>query len=133
MALSSELIVRFLWKLDFEKIMGVEIIIEILFLMVGLLEIGLSIPLILEKVPPNPWYGFRVKKTFSSEEIWYKANRYLGRDLLVAGLILVISVLMLSMFAGRLSNYTIIWICVALVIIPLLIVVIRGFLYLNKL
>lgn len=37
-----------------------------------------SIPLILEKIPPNRGYGFRVKKTLADECIWYKANRYGG-------------------------------------------------------
>jgi hypothetical protein len=46
----------------------------------------LSIPLILEKVPPNRWYGFRVAKTLSSERIWYKTNRVAGFDLVWAGI-----------------------------------------------
>ena len=53
----------------------------------GLLFIILSIPLILKKVPPNPIYGFRTKKTLSDKQIWYKANYYCGLQLFYVGLI----------------------------------------------
>ncbi|MGL5833213.1 MAG: SdpI family protein [Waterburya sp.] len=51
------------------------------WLFVGFLFIGISIPLILEKVTPNRWYGFRVAKTLASESIWDAANRVAGFDL----------------------------------------------------
>ena len=43
-------------------------------LVVGLLIVGLSIPLIRRRVKPNRLYGFRTPKTMSSEQIWYEAN-----------------------------------------------------------
>lgn len=58
---------------------------------IGLLFIGISLPLIFEKVPPNRWYGFRVRKTFASDRIWYQANRISGYDLLGAGIIVVLT------------------------------------------
>jgi uncharacterized membrane protein len=51
--------------------------------------IAASIPLILEKVGPNRYYGFRTPKTLSSPEIWYAANRIAGRDLVIAGLVVL--------------------------------------------
>lgn len=57
---------------------------------VGIVFIVISIPAILEKVPPNRWYGFRVAKTLSDERIWYAANRVMGIDLLVAGLAIIL-------------------------------------------
>jgi len=56
----------------------------------GIVFILIGIPPILEMVPPNSWYGFRVAKTFSDERIWYAANRVMGYDLLIAGLAIVI-------------------------------------------
>ena len=47
----------------------------------------LSIPLVLGWVKPNPWYGVRTRKTRSSPEIWYRANRIGGIYLVVATLI----------------------------------------------
>ncbi|MEK7832826.1 MAG: SdpI family protein [Acidobacteriota bacterium] len=63
------------------------------YVIAGIVFIVISIPTILEMVPPNSWYGFRVAKTFSDERIWYAANRVMGIDLLLAGLAIVIGVL----------------------------------------
>lgn len=60
---------------------------------VGIVFIIISIPTILEMVPPNHWYGFRVSRTLSDEGIWYAANRVMGIDLLLAGLAIMISVI----------------------------------------
>ena len=55
------------------------------FVATGLLLIGLSIPLMLRRVKPNWWYGFRVRKTLSDEQIWYESNAYAGKWLLMLG------------------------------------------------
>ena len=55
-----------------------------LFLSVGGLLALISVPLILGKVGPNPWYGFRVKKTLDDPVAWYAANRYAAWWMLVA-------------------------------------------------
>jgi uncharacterized membrane protein len=47
----------------------------------AVLMVGLCIPLILGKVPPNAWYGFRVPKAYASDEHWYRINRYGGKAL----------------------------------------------------
>jgi uncharacterized membrane protein len=57
----------------------------------GLLLTGLSIPLILRKVKPNYWYGFRVKATLEDPVIWYEVNAYAGRRLMVVGLLTVVA------------------------------------------
>jgi uncharacterized membrane protein len=53
---------------------------------VGLSYSLLALPLIMKKIKPNRWYGFRVKKTLSNPEIWYKANQIAGKNMLLAGL-----------------------------------------------
>src|SRR5215468_7723059 len=58
----------------------------VLFGLVELLFVGISIPLIQGRVPPNRYYGFRTPKTLSDPAIWYEVNRYSGHDLLLAGL-----------------------------------------------
>jgi hypothetical protein len=52
----------------------------------GLLLAGLSVPLILHKIPPNGLYGFRVPSTLENPQLWYKVNAYAGRRFLVVGL-----------------------------------------------
>jgi hypothetical protein len=58
-----------------------------LFVSTGLLLAGISVPMILGKIPPNGLYGFRVKKTMENPEIWYPVNAYSGKWLLAAGLV----------------------------------------------
>ena len=56
----------------------------------GLLMIGLSVPLIRRMVAPNPWYGFRVRRTLGDPAAWYEANAYSGRCFLSAGIVIVV-------------------------------------------
>jgi len=95
----------------------------------GLVMIGISIPLILKKIPPNMWYGFRTKKTLSDKQIWYKANKYMGKDFLMVGIAISIVSLSLFLFTKNTPEP----VTVGIVLIPVIIVVIRGFIYLNKL
>ena len=48
----------------------------------GLVFIGLSIPLVMRKIPMNHFYGFRLKKSFTSDENCYNINQYGGRQLI---------------------------------------------------
>jgi hypothetical protein len=52
----------------------------------GLVLAGLSVPLILRKIPPNGIYGFRIPSTLEDPQLWYKVNAYAGKRLLVVGL-----------------------------------------------
>lgn len=61
-----------------------------LFLCLGALFIGLSIPFILRRVPPNRWYGFRTRKTLASPEVWYPANAYSSWLLLALGVVIML-------------------------------------------
>jgi uncharacterized membrane protein len=57
-----------------------------LYALGGLLLAGLSVPLILQKIPPNGLYGFRIPSTIENPELWYKVNKYAGQRFLVVGL-----------------------------------------------
>jgi len=109
----------------------VTLIVSLSFLVPGIIEIILSVPLILEKVKPNVLYGFRVKKTLSNKEIWYKVNKYTGRDIFIAGLILSIGSIVF--FIVEMDIITIVIIGLLLLTIPLAIMMIRAFMYLKKL
>jgi hypothetical protein len=63
----------------------------ILFVASGLLVAGLSVPMILGKIPPNGLYGFRVKKTMENPQVWYAVNTYSGKWLLFAHLVFVLA------------------------------------------
>lgn len=57
----------------------------ILFLGESLLLMALSVPLILKRVKPNPFYGLRTPKSLANPDIWYHANQLSGRALFAAG------------------------------------------------
>ncbi|MDJ0595519.1 MAG: SdpI family protein [Pleurocapsa sp. MO_226.B13] len=90
-------------------------------------------PLILEKVPPNNWYGFRVAKTFSSESIWYAANRAAGYNLLWSGVAIAVTAAIVGLLFDRLGSTIAQTINLAVFIGALLVAVVRSFLYLNRL
>src|SRR4051812_18320096 len=62
----------------------------VLYLALGLALVGMSIPLIRGRVPPNPVYGFRVKRTLEDPDIWYPANRYAAWRMLWLGVALAV-------------------------------------------
>ena len=43
-----------------------------------------SIPLILNVVPPNGFYGFRTRQTRTNRELWFRANRFAGCAFFIA-------------------------------------------------
>jgi len=63
----------------------------VVFVGVGLMLAGISVPMILKVIPPNPFYGFRVPKTMKNPDIWYAINTYSGWWLLGAGLLEALS------------------------------------------
>ena len=70
------------------------------FVIVSVVFVITGIPFYLEKVGPNSWSGFRVPKTFSSPEIWYAANKTMGLDFIIAGIVLL-AVSLSLMIIGR--------------------------------
>lgn len=62
---------------------------QTLFLMYVVGEIILaliSLPLIAEKIKPNPFYGFRVHATLNNPDAWYAVNKFFGKRLLAVAL-----------------------------------------------
>ena len=53
--------------------------------LMGLVFIGISIPLILKRVAMNQTYGVRIPKAFESEANWYAINYFGGWVLVTAG------------------------------------------------
>jgi len=47
----------------------------------------LGVPLMLDWIPPNRFYGFRTPSTLASPQIWYDVNRATGVALLIAGVL----------------------------------------------
>jgi uncharacterized membrane protein HdeD (DUF308 family) len=58
---------------------SVRLFIGVISLMVGMLSIGLAIPLVRGKIPMNEAYGVKIPKSFTSEENWYAINTFGGK------------------------------------------------------
>jgi hypothetical protein len=63
------------------------IILKFMFVFSDLLLTVLAVPMRMRKIPPNGWYGSRVKKTMENHDIWYPVNAYSGKWLLAVGLV----------------------------------------------
>lgn len=85
----------------------------------------ISVPLILEIVPPNGIYGFRVSGT-RSPAIWYPANAFMGWALLVAASVGATLQVVLPPTFGR-------WLLWAAFLVPILGAVVASFMYLSEL
>ncbi len=57
----------------------------IINLIIPALLIVLAVPLSLEKIPRNHFYGFRTRYSLSSDEVWYRANKISSIAMLIAG------------------------------------------------
>lgn len=85
--------------------MGEVVTAGLILTAVGVLFIALGVLLLRGRVRPNSWYGCRTEKTLSDEKGWYAINRVTGRDLVAAGIAVVVSSLALTIF-GRGMNPT---------------------------
>jgi uncharacterized membrane protein YbhN (UPF0104 family) len=61
------------------------------YLGIGLSSIVIALPLLFNKVKPNPWYGFRIRKTLENEAVWYAVNRHFAGRLLVSGVLVAVT------------------------------------------
>ena len=112
--------------------MSVPLGMKISLCVAPVIMILISIPLVLRKVKPNRWYGFRTPKTLSDETIWYKANRFSGFAFLINGIVLLLVVLMLGIFNPPDMNTWGVTFCIGLAVtLPINIAV--SFIYLVKL
>lgn len=98
----------------------------------SLLIAALSIPMILRKIPPNNWYGFRVPKTLNNPHIWYPANAYAGLCLFWASILSFVVTVTLY-FVPNLSLETYAISCAVITIMGLVVAVVMSFRYLSKL
>ena len=99
----------------------------------GLLITAVSIPLIFGKVKPNQWYGFRMPKTLSNPDTWYKANRYMAKNLCFAGIFITVMSIILPIIDLELTLAQGILALYLLLTVPVAIAIILGLLYLRKL
>ena len=111
-----------------------EIFLTILvFIFIGAVFIVLGIPLLLEKVKPNWFYGFRTPTIVKNKDLWYKVNKQVGREFIIAGIILMIGSIYMIIFQPVLTLIQLIIILLMILQLSLVFIIIRGFLLLKRL
>ena len=63
----------------------------LLYVISGIVLVGLALPLLWEKVPPNPVYGFRLPATMNDPKVWYATNKFGAKRLMVTGISTVVA------------------------------------------
>jgi uncharacterized membrane protein len=104
------------------------IAIPALYLILGLVLIALCAPLVQERIPPNPWYGFRVRKTMSDSRIWYAANKVAGKDLMSAGAVISFTAAVTWLFAVYVPVFVLVVINLAAAVFSLAVAVAHSLL-----
>ncbi len=56
------------------------------YVSLSLVQALIALPLMRDKIKPNPFYGFRVQQTLENPEVWYAVNRHFGNRLFVLAL-----------------------------------------------
>lgn len=107
------------------------IILALVNIFVGVLVIGLHIPLLRNKVKMNPLYGMRFTKSFTSDENWYAIIRYGARLMIRWGI--VILVVGLATFFIPLGDRPALAIGLTLVPMAVIIPAIQCYLFARKL
>ena len=98
----------------------------------GLLLMLVGLPLLCEKVPPNRFYGFRVRATLQDRAVWYAVNRFAARRLIWSGAALVLAAMLFFLIPG-LSRDVYGWVCLGVTIIALGITIGQSIRRLNSL
>ena len=86
------------------------LILDVIYIIVALLQYSVA-----PRVGPNPYLGFRIGYTLSSEKVWKKANRWIGKIMLIHSLLL----LPLCFIPHALVYFLILWVVPLILFIPI--------------
>src|SRR4051812_5778832 len=95
-------------------------LMTLLYVVGGLILIGISIPLIQRQIKPNKVYGVRLPKTLANPDLWYDANAYFGMRAIVSGIAIVLAAVIFRLVAGiTIDGY--VTLCTTVILIGLVI------------
>lgn len=87
-------------------------------ILVALLIILLSTPLLKRRIPMNRWYGVRFKRSFKSDDNWYRINAYAAKQLILWSIpLLLIGALTFFLHLEGRRTLTILLACAPLLIL----------------
>lgn len=107
------------------------IVLGISYTFCGLLVIAVSIPLFLEQIGMNRWYGIRFKKSYQSDEHWYAINKF-GAARFIVWSVPVVLLGVAAFFISVEDNTAIQWLYI---IAPMLLIIptLQSYLFARKL
>lgn len=97
----------------------------------GLLLIAICVPLLRGSIRRNRFYGFRLRRSFESEEDWQRINRYGARWMIIWSIILIGIGIATFFLPIRDSITALVWTAVPVTIVPL-IVTLQTYIYANR-
>jgi len=103
-----------------------------MYVIIGVLFVLISVPLIRRSVPPNRWYGFRVRQTLENPEIWYAVNAHMGRRMIWVGILLAVTAMACYVVPGMTKDVYA-WIILAVLVVSLAFVVASSVRYMLSL
>ncbi len=102
------------------------------YFIAGLALFAAGVPLLRGWIPRNRLAGFRTPKTLSNDSVWYEANRVAGRDLMIAGAVVMATTVASALLAKQVPGLPIEkinrWVCVG----ALLIAALHSFIALRR-
>jgi hypothetical protein len=96
----------------------------------GMILAGLSVPLVLQKMPPNGFFGLRSRATVNNPKLWYKINAFAGKRLLATGLATALGSIVLYYLSSGVEEYA--FSCLGVLLAFLLWTIISSFLYMRN-
>jgi len=97
----------------------------------GAVVILISVPLLKRQVGMNRWYGIRFKKSFESEDNWYRINAYGAKRLILWSFVLLL-IGVATLFVP-LEGHTVLAMALACAPLILLVPAVESYLYARKL
>jgi len=116
-----------------DKVESVKNILLLGYVGASLLLIALAIPLAMDKIKPNFWYGFRTPRTLKDPDIWYKVNNFFGKRMIIAGALTAFSEVALYFLLPPSSMGLFVLGAVVILLGTLTWAVISSFVYLSQL
>lgn len=96
----------------------------------SLLLIVVELPLAMNLIKPNHFYGFRVYRTLSDERVWYLVNSYAGKGSILTAIVTIILAVLLRPATTSPTLYEAI--CVAVLIGGLVLTIIKTLIYMKR-
>ena len=102
------------------------------YFIAGFVSFAVGVPFLRGWVPRNRLAGFRTPKTLSNDRVWYEANRVAGRDMLIAGLVVMATAVVSALLAQQNPGLTLEKINKLVCIGALLIATLHSFIALRR-